>query len=729
MMAVKKFAAGIAISAMAIIAVTYITNDSHDVVAESVSKTQLPETMDAFVETSVTARASYDAFASYQVAKEKAQKKAPPAKFEAAKKQCSLLRTHSYKQCGKTYCETQDTCGKPCPKLYGQPAWQEVPLTNGAGSRFYPVHEVSVKEVRAKEQKAKEGHSKELTAKERVKKEKAYKGKVAAEKGQKETAHKEHTSKEKATKELKSKERKSKEALEKKQEKVHKATVLLKCDSIGDAVEAKCISDKAAEAEEKAKIAAAKEVAAKDTLEKEQKASYASAAYASEHADDLANYTSGEAYASEEYASAAEYASEVAEQDAQQRHVANHTMDEYHEFEAAVKAFKDGTGSGSGGVATFPEDVNDEIHEAERYGDEVIPPGGSRRLLSAMSSGSGDGPEDFAAEEAATEEKIKAMNATLNEDKKVLGEDQEKAGQAVNQTGQDNRALVESEDAFNAVHAEEQDADNNARLHAAKAALVESKVKATDSYVGTHRGALHQTSCPEEKKFAFDVCFGRNAYKGQLLQTGKAKEARAKADAYKKEMGKDFAIILKANATLLSQEEAEHLAEEMVQNATAKLNNDGDAFIAAETEYKDEVARQKAAEAKKAAEAEEAAAAQAAQGGGNAQAEEAVADKDAEEATKVEDGDATPAPPPSLYEAETALYAELIEEDYSHTEEDQFIDTEEPANNRKLLSTSTDNGDVTGKCLESTNAAFTSCETVVDQAYASCTKVYNGLRL
>lgn len=384
---------------------------------------------------------------------------------------------------------------------------------------------------------------------------------------------------------------------------------------------------------------------------------------------------------------------------------------------------------GDCGVPNFSDAVNTEIGVAEAYADEVIPPGGQRRLLAATGSA-----EDFAAEEAHTKEEIEALNATLHHDHEVLEDAQLKASAAVNATGNANIALTNAEDAFKTAHADEQDNDNNARLHASHAALVESKVKATDSYVGTHRGALHQTSCAEEKKFAFDVCFGRNAYKGQLLQTGKAKESRAKADMYKKKMGKDYAIVLKSNATLISDEEAEHAAELLVQNMTAKLNEDGDKLMKAETEYKSEVAEQKAAEAKAAAAAEEAAAAAAAAGGPGAAAEEASADADAGEAV----ADAAPTgsaagAPIGMYEAESALYAELLEEEpeYTHEAEDEFIDTESivpETANRKLLTTDPRHGpDVEGKCLESTNAAFNTCEKDVDGAYAACTKIYNTI--
>jgi hypothetical protein len=726
-MAVKKFAAVLVIGALAILAVTLITDNAPDTVAEAVSKNQLPETMDDFVEVSVTARSSYDAFSTYQVAKEKAQKKAP-SKFEAAKKQCSLLRTRSYKECGKTYCETQEVCGRPCPKLYGQPAWQEVPLTQGSGSRFYPVHEVSVKEVGAKEKKAKEVHVKELTAKERAKKEAAYKQKVVEEKGAKKKAHEEHTAKEKAGKELRAKERKSKESVEKKQEKVHKAAVLLKCDNKGDAVEFQCVADKAVEAQEKAEAAAATEKTSKEKEQKIEAVVAVGSAAIAQKAKNLANATGEESYASAAYASAAEHHQEAVALTEQWNHTAADAKVNDDEFEAALDAFEHGGGSGSGGVPTFSDGVEAEIKVAYAYAEEVIPPGGQRRLLAATGSA-----EDFGAEEAHTKEEIEALNATLVHDHQELVADQEKAAADVNATGEANIALTNAEDAFKTAHANEQDNDNNARLHASHAALVESKVKATDSYVGTHRGALHQTSCAEEKKFAFDVCFGRNAYKGQLLQTGKAKESRAKADKYKALMGKDYAIVLKSNATLISDEEAEHAAELLVQNMTAKLNEDGDALAKAETEYKSEVAEQKAAQAKAAAAAEEAAAAAAAQGGAAAAEEEASADADANEAVAEAAPTGSAAVPTSMYEAESALYAQLIEEEpkYTHESEDQFIDTEtivpETAN-RKLLTTDPRHGpDVEGKCLESTNAAFDTCEKDVDNAYAACTKIYNGI--
>merc|ERR1719502_2345819 len=121
---------------------------------------ELPEDMESFVAVAMSKakKSKFDPFHVYKWTKEEAAKKAPKAAFNAATKQCRLIRTGSYKKCANFYCAAKKACGDTgaCAKKFGAPHKQVVPLTEGSGRHFYNVHEVDVKETHNKEHRAKE---------------------------------------------------------------------------------------------------------------------------------------------------------------------------------------------------------------------------------------------------------------------------------------------------------------------------------------------------------------------------------------------------------------------------------------------------------------------------------------------------------------------------------------------------------------------------------------------
>jgi len=302
------------------------------------------------------------------------------------------------------------------------------------------------------------------------------------------------------------------------------------------------------------------------------------------------------------------------------------------------------------------------------------------------------------------------LTATIAGDKKKQAEDRATTAVQVNTTSAADQAKATAENTFNTAHENEQAVTNRARMHAGKAQLAESKVSATDSYVSVHRGKLHMTSCDEEKKFAFDVCFGRATYKGQLYQTKQAKEARVKAAKGKKLMAADAAIVDEDTKVLKEAQATEDKDDQMVSADEAKLEADTSKKAAVEAEIREELEHKAAVKAqqKKAALEEEAKAALAGAATGSA-------------AMLVQ----TPAEELSMYQMEGDLYAELIqdegesEEDFEEADEETF--TEDAPFGRHLLATKKAKSDT---CRKDTNKAFGSCKTVVNDAYAGCTRLF-----
>merc|ERR1711998_772011 len=190
--------------------------------------------------------------------------------------------------------------------------------------------------------------------------------------------------------------------------------------------------------------------------------------------------------------------------------------------------------------------------------------------------------------------------------------------------------------------------------------------------------------------------------KGELYHTKKAQEHRSKADAYKKKMGHDYAIVLKANSTYLGDVSKETAAENAVKATQKKLEEDQAALAEAKNTLAEEAEKvaAKEAEAAKAKEQAEAAAAVA------AASTEASADANSTE----------------LFQMEADLYEELLQL---------------PGHGRHLLSTAEAETSSSmalveepdSKCNAATTTAYQQCVTVVDGAYKGCEALFNGLRL
>lgn len=348
----------------------------------------------------------------------------------------------------------------------------------------------------------------------------------------------------------------------------------------------------------------------------------------------------------------------------------------------------------------LPANVEAAVLNDTDYANSVIPAGGQRRLLMATGSAAGSADEG-AADDADTDEgaatgsaDIAQLQAEIAQDKQQVAQDTTALGSAhleaalaVNVTAEAVEARTTAENAFENAKEAETNADDLARVHAASAAVIEAKVSADDQYVSTHRGALHQTSCAEEKKFAFDVCYGRGAYKGQLYETKKAQLSRAAAEKYKADMGKDYAVVIQTNKTYLTDATKQAAAEAAVVKSTNTLESDQAALVAVQQAVKE--AKEKEAQKKAdAAKAEEQAAA-------------AAAMADAVQATNAS----------ALEEMQQTLDTELVQE-------------ETEGNGRHLLASHDES-----ECETASDKAFGQCKTVVDQAYAGCTLLFQNLRL
>lgn len=750
---VARVSAAVAVlGAIALIAVYYHTEDNSTIVTESArAPTKLPETVDNFLEVSVTQKASFDKFHEYKDAKAEAAKSAPAEAFTEAVGHCKTARVISYKQCATHYCEAKDTCGHPCEHPKYQPPLQVVPLTKGMGSRFYRVHEVTVKENDNKEKHAKENHAKELAEKERGDKEHKYKESVTKEKSAKLVKKQERLVKEKQEKENHSKERVEKERVDKIKEKTHKAKHLLDCTDKADVVLHTCTDAKAAE--EKVKVEEKEELKEKAqlALESAQKTAILDASknasnstITTDHDAIIADLEAAVAAntTSDAELAASHAADERAIKAAVESTNATHLYSEYDVTIATLEAA--GSAAGSAPVISiedFSPAVRDAIYADKDYADVAIPSGGQRRLLQSDdadatasedataftddATAADDAAEDDASEEeaedAATSEiasHIADLEATVATDTDSLTGEREAAALAVNQTAIADETLIKAEDAFKNDKLDEENMDNIARLHASKAAYAEAKVRAVDSYVSTHQGDLHKTNCSEEKKFSFNVCFGRASYKGQLLQTDQAKECREKANAYQAKMGDDYAVILDANKTYEGVLHSEEAAEAQVKVTQKQLVEDQKELAAAQEEMREMKAKlaAKVAAQKKAEDEAAAAAAMAAVMGGSAASLNAT-----EEETE-------------LYSAQAELYEELLQQPTA----DLIIEEDAEDGGRRLLATpgsgEPDEDEYTDghtdkepeECTAASNKAFGECQQVVDMAYAGCTQLFKN---
>jgi hypothetical protein len=306
----------------------------------------------------------------------------------------------------------------------------------------------------------------------------------------------------------------------------------------------------------------------------------------------------------------------------------------------------------------------------------------------------------------AAKAEAKALTGTVASDKTAQAAARVEAATQVNKTSAADQAKVNAENAFNTAHTDNLDKANSARFHASKAALAESKVAAVDSYVSTHRGKLHQKNCAEEKKFAFDVCFGRAAYKGQLFQTKRAAEARTKADKYKKLMGKDYAVVIETNATLVEQKAIEKADNAAAVAAHKKLNVDSNKLALVKGEIKQEKdtkIQEKASKAKAKAEAA-AAAGMMAPSTGSAAGSAAVLE---------------PATPFDALQANVLMQQDEEEDEENY--DDDFMEEEDSNAGRRLLMAKKKQSP---KCSKLSSKAFQQCKSVVNDAYADCTRIF-----
>jgi hypothetical protein len=753
----RTCAAVLTLGALALFAVYYTGGDRSEIVTEAVkdSSHRLPETVDNFLEVSVTKRASFDKFHQYKDAKDQASSKASPAAFKQAEDHCKTARVTSYKQCAKFYCTAKDTCGQPCEKKEFEPPLQVVPLTEGNGARFYKVHEVQVKEQDNKEKAAKETHAKELAQKEQTQKENKYKENVSKEKSAKLIQKQERLVKEKEHKETAAKERVQKEVKDKLEEKAHKAHNLLTCTNKADKVQHECAVAKAQEeivkVEEKKELQEKAQLSLESAQKQEINDAHNNAANTTITNDfDLINSDHTTAMAANESALAEEEAKAAADRyDITTAANSSHAGDMLDSYDATVADLEaTTTDATSVTMESFPSDVVSEINNDAQYAESVVPVGGgARRLLQTEDEATEAAAEEgTAAGSAATpttspaiqeaEQHVSDVTDTVESDTTTLEAERTIAGSLVNATAEADATLLAAEDVFKNHKLDEEQQDQQARFHASKAALSEAQTVAVDSYVGTHQGELHKTNCTEEKKFTFDVCFGRAAYKGQLFQTKAAKESRSKAKAYQTKMGVDYTDILNKNGSYVEQEGKEEEVENTVKAAQKKLEEDSKALQEAKETVREMKAKLAAKIQKAKQAAEDAASADAmASAMGNTNPAVVAADAaatdsaDAAKAAAAEVAEATAntttttSEEMELYSVQAELFEDLLQQPTA-----DLIEDDSHTGRRLLQDEDAADGLVpeSHECVEASQAAFGQCKKVVNTAYVGCTGLFNG---
>lgn len=777
-MRIARVFSAVILGFIALVAVYHISEDATSVVHETKpSMTKLPEEVDTFIQEAVTYPDSFEAFAKFQTAKEKAEANAPAVKFKAAKSTCQTLRTKSYKDCGVAFCDAKKTCGHECKVPYGQGPAQIVPL-HKSGAHFYKVQEVSAKEHNVKEDYAKKMAKKELEDKAELQEKKAYKEKVAEENKKNELKKKARDKAEKVQKEINAKERDSKELKTKAESAALEAQVLFKCTATADKVFASCSAEKAQEKVDKAlaKAAALKkaELAQEASIQKEVKHKAAvagvnmtEAEYKSEKILDQEDSSTTKLLTDTTNAAnatnlQAQIAARVAEALAHEADVesANATMYQTTLDQTLAKDTEEGLDM------VVPEELKPEVATDLNYAAVAIPAGGQpdpaagdllagRRLLSedgaGYGSGSGsaasadetvpeaapvpeatsikigtDAEEDEESTEGGTESdsdfenKIASLSdtestqkATVAKDHTALEDVRNDAALQVNATNKADQALESAEAKFNNADANFQNEDNSARLHAAKAAFVESQVKAVDSYVKTHQGDLHKTNCTQEKKYAFDVCIGRNAYGLEVRQAKASEAARLLAKKYKGVMAKDFKVVLESNSTFLEEKAKIKFAELAVKDDQKKLVDDKDDLSETQTQIKEQKEKLAASKAAQAQAQEEARAAAAL---GN-EANGLPANTTEEQLYAIQQ---------DLYEV--SLIQEETEEDFvteSHHGRKLLNDDNEVQSGGANEVETTEPGEKPSEeCTAATDTAYGTCQTVVNTAYEQCLHLY-----
>jgi len=581
---------------------------------------------------------------------------------------------------------------------------------------------------------------------------------VSKEKSAKLIQKQERLVKEKEHKETGAKERVQKEVKDKLEEKAHKAHNLLTCTNKADEVQHTCAVAKSQEevvkVEEKKELQEKAQLSLESAQKQEINDAHNNASNTTITDDfDLINTDHDTALSANESAIAEEQAKAAADRyDIETASNSSHAGDMLDSYEATIADLEaTTTDATSVTIESFPSDVVSEITHDAAYAESVVPTGGgARRLLQTEEEATEATAEDATAEgtaagSAATpttspaiqeeEQHVSDITDTIDTDATTLEADRAIASSKVNATAKADATLLAAEDVFKNHKLDEEQQDQQARFHASKAALSEAQTVAVDSYVGSHQGELHKTNCTEEKKFAFDVCYGRAAYKGQLFQTKAAKESRTKAQEYQTKMGVDYADILNKNASYVEEEGKEEEAEKTVKDAQKKMEEDSKALQEAKETVREMKAKlaAKIQKAKQAAEDASAADAMAkAMGNTNPAVEAADAaatdSADAAKAAAADVAEATANTTTTSEEMELySVQAELFEDLLQQPTADLIEDDSHPGR-RLLQDEDAADGIVpeSHECVEASQAAFGQCKKVVDTAYVGCTGLFNG---
>jgi hypothetical protein len=209
------------------------------------------------------------------------------------------------------------------------------------------------------------------------------------------------------------------------------------------------------------------------------------------------------------------------------------------------------------------------------YAAENVPQGGAE-LIELSESAVDNITSALEAQEASAESQITSDTAVVSNDEEALKSDRALAATAVTDSSQAMVKATTAKGILKSAFAAEKDASEQARLMAAKAAVDKAKVTAIDTYVSQHQGANHTGTCPEEKKFEFNVCSARRQYKAQLEATKRAAQMLASQHQWQKKMAVDYADVAAADTALKAKMAAASEKEATVKADQKKLNTDGD---------------------------------------------------------------------------------------------------------------------------------------------------------
>lgn len=471
-------------------------------------------------------------FDQYKIWKAKARKHGGKA-FKAAAKACRIARVASYTKCGKVYCSTMKKCSSPCPThAYKMPPIQVVPMQRGSQRPFYMVQEVFNKENHAKEVVSKEKFRKEQAVKE-----KAYKARAKIEKAGKESALKESVVKEKAFKvkdkhehsakaaERTAKEKAAKEAAAKEKVKKEKAAKVITAEKVKKAemVKEKAAEDRAllkcnARAAKVLKTCEAKKAAGAPIAvkEKEHKVKVASKAVAAALKAYVAAKGTKKSNAATKTLAAAREALAKATHDAavEVAKASNATAKAATAAKAAVNAVAARQDSQLGVLNSSSTLAKKALSAAAHTANKTL--SSATKTLSTLELLTLDDGTLTKAEVSAQDMTSHNLTAAAVAAATVANKLQAKVkatAAKVNQTVAKQTVQV-------------------------AASKDDKKVASVQgAYIRSHSGKAHMKTCEDQRKFAFDKCFGRATYKGQVLASGKAKESRTKAAALEAKQG------------------------------------------------------------------------------------------------------------------------------------------------------------------------------------------------